>query len=78
MRPIYGNAQQEWDRLDIPLCQIEFASTLAIIDGLGNEAAAIAKRDTKLFEQVIAFGVLTSKLPQYRRVTDHLLLVGRA
>jgi hypothetical protein len=46
--------------------------------GLRNEVSAIAKRDTALFEQVISFGVLTSKLPQYRRATDHLLLVGKA
>jgi hypothetical protein len=28
----YKDAQKEWDRLDIPLCRIEFASTLALID----------------------------------------------
>ncbi|MDE5454585.1 methyltransferase domain-containing protein [Bradyrhizobium sp. CSA112] len=32
VREFYKDAQKEWDRLDIPLCQIEFASTLALID----------------------------------------------
>jgi SAM-dependent methyltransferase len=57
---------------------LEEAGPEGFAGGLSNEVAAIAKRDTELFEQAIAFGVLTSKLPQYRRTTDHLLLVGRA
>ena len=28
----YKDAQKEWDRLDIPLCRIEFAATLDLID----------------------------------------------
>jgi S-adenosylmethionine-dependent methyltransferase len=32
VREFYKDAQKEWDRLDIPLCRIEFASTLALID----------------------------------------------
>lgn len=45
--------------------------------GLRNEIAAIANNNPALFEQVVEFGVLTSKLPQYRRAADHLVLVGR-
>jgi S-adenosylmethionine-dependent methyltransferase len=46
--------------------------------GARNEVAAIAKQDPALFERVVEFGVLTSKLPQYRNATEHLLLVGRS
>jgi S-adenosylmethionine-dependent methyltransferase len=46
--------------------------------GIRNEITAIARDNPVAFEQVIAFGVLTGKLPQYRRATDHFLLVGRA
>jgi hypothetical protein len=45
--------------------------------GLRREITAIAKHIPAAFAQVIAFGVLTGKLPQYRRATDHFLLVGR-
>jgi aminoglycoside/choline kinase family phosphotransferase len=57
---------------------LEEAGAEGFAGGLRNEIAGIAKHNPALFEQVIAFGVLTSKLPQYRRATDHLLLVGRA
>jgi hypothetical protein len=46
--------------------------------GIRNEITAIARDNPAALEQVIAFGVLTGKLPQYRRATDHFLLVGRA
>jgi hypothetical protein len=46
--------------------------------GIRNAITAIARDDPVAFEQVVAFGVLTGKLPQYRRATDHFLLVGRA
>jgi S-adenosylmethionine-dependent methyltransferase len=46
--------------------------------GMGNEIAAIAKSDPAVFDQVVAFAVRSGKLPQYRRATDHLLLVARA
>ena len=32
VKEFYRDAQKEWDRLDLPLCQIEFASTLRLID----------------------------------------------
>jgi S-adenosylmethionine-dependent methyltransferase len=32
VQEFYKDAQKEWDRLDLPLCRIEFASTLALID----------------------------------------------
>jgi SAM-dependent methyltransferase len=46
--------------------------------GMRNEITAIARGNPAMFEQVIAFGVLTGQLPQYRRATDHFILVGRA
>jgi SAM-dependent methyltransferase len=46
--------------------------------GVRNEIAAIAKDNPTLFEKIVDFGVLTSKLQQYRHSTDHLLLVGRS
>jgi SAM-dependent methyltransferase len=46
--------------------------------GMRNEVAAIAKNNPAVFDQVIAYGALTSKSPQYRRATDHLVIVGRA
>jgi S-adenosylmethionine-dependent methyltransferase len=46
--------------------------------GMRKEIAAIANVDRAAFEEIVAFAVRTSSLPQYRRATDHLLLVGRA
>jgi hypothetical protein len=47
-------------------------------NGARNELAAIARDGPAAFEQIVALGVVTSKLPQYRRATDHFLVVGRA
>jgi 2-polyprenyl-3-methyl-5-hydroxy-6-metoxy-1,4-benzoquinol methylase len=46
--------------------------------GLRREIEALAQNNPAAFTHAIAFGVQTSKLPQYRRATDHLLLVGRS
>ena len=57
---------------------VEEAGAEGFAGGLGSEVAGIAEHDPALFERIVAFGVLTSRLPQYRRATDHLVLVGRA
>ncbi|MBV9017975.1 MAG: methyltransferase domain-containing protein, partial [Alphaproteobacteria bacterium] len=41
VREFYQDAQREWDRLDLPLCRIEFASTLALIDQYFTEGMAV-------------------------------------
>ena len=46
--------------------------------GMRNQIAAIANGDRAAFNQIVPFAVRTSRLPQYRRVTDHLLLVGKS
>jgi hypothetical protein len=45
---------------------------------LRREIEALAQSNPAAFTHAIAFGVQTSKLSQYRRATDHLLLVGRS
>jgi S-adenosylmethionine-dependent methyltransferase len=57
---------------------LEEVGAAGFASGARNEVAPIAKQDPALFERVVEFGVLTSKLPQYRNATDHLLLVGRS
>lgn len=42
VRDFYRDAQKEWGRLDLPLCQIEFASTLALIDEQLKSCGTIA------------------------------------
>jgi hypothetical protein len=61
-----------------PIPILEEVGAEGFASGARNEVAAIAKQDPVLFERVVEFGVLTSKLPQYRNATDHLLLVGRS
>ena len=57
---------------------VEEAGAEGFASGARNEIAAIAKNDPALFDKILEFAVQTSALPQYRRVTDHLLLVGKA
>jgi len=45
--------------------------------GMRKEIAAIANMDRAAFDRIVSFAVRTSSLPQYRRATDHLLLVGK-
>src|ERR1700680_3017769 len=42
VKEFYSDAQKEWDRLDLPLCQIEFASTLKLLDEYLPKGSAIA------------------------------------
>ena len=83
-RACYGFTECHWSTPDDALKEIQEAGFVVLEEvgaegfagGAGNEVAAIAENHPIAFEQVIAFGVRTSKLPQYRRATDHLLLVG--
>jgi S-adenosylmethionine-dependent methyltransferase len=47
-------------------------------NGARNEISTIANDNPTAFQQIVALGVVTSKLPQYRRATDHFLIVGKA
>lgn len=42
VKEFYRDARKEWDRLDLPMCQIEFASTLALIDEQLESCGTIA------------------------------------
>ena len=42
IREYYRDAQREWERMDIPLCRIEFASTLALIDCYFTKGMTVA------------------------------------
>jgi len=42
VREFYTDAQREWERMDIPICRIEFASTLALIDSYFIKGMAVA------------------------------------
>lgn len=42
VREFYRDAQKEWERLDLPLCQIELASTLKLIDEYLPRGAVVA------------------------------------
>ena len=83
-RACSGFTECHWSTPDDALKEIQEAGFVVLEEvgaegfagGAGNEVAAIAENHPIAFEQVIAFGVRTSKLPQYRRATDHLLLVG--
>jgi S-adenosylmethionine-dependent methyltransferase len=69
-----GFSECHWSIPDHARAEIEEAGFLVLEEtgaegfagGLGNEIAGIAKQDPALFERIIPFGVLTSKLPQYR------------
>jgi len=56
---------------------VEEAGAEGFAGGLGRTVADIAEHDPALFERIVAFGVRTSRLPQYRNTADHLLIVGR-
>jgi S-adenosylmethionine-dependent methyltransferase len=42
VKEFYRDAQKDWDRLDLLMCQIEFASTLALIDEQLENCGTIA------------------------------------
>ena len=70
------NARKEMQ--EAGLVVLEEVGAEGFASGVRNEIASIAKDNPALFERIVDFGVLTSKLQQYRYSTDHLLLVGRA
>jgi S-adenosylmethionine-dependent methyltransferase len=85
-RACSGFTECHWSTPDDALAEVCEAG-FVVLDEIGaegfangarNEIAAIAKESPATFEQIIALGVLTSRLPQYRRATDHFLIVGRA
>lgn len=85
-RACSGFTECHWSTPDDALAEVREAG-FVVLDEIGaegfangarNEIAAIAKESPAAFEQIIALGVLTSRLPQYRRATDHFLIVGRA
>lgn len=56
---------------------LEEAGAEGFAGGLRNEIEALAQNNPVAFNRAIAFGVHTSRLAQYRRATDHLLLVAK-
>jgi hypothetical protein len=84
-RSCSGFTECHWSTPDDALAELSEAGFLAIDEigaegfasGARNEVAAIARDDPASFAQVVAFGVLSSRLPQYRRGTDHFLVVGK-
>jgi hypothetical protein len=85
-RACSGFTECHWSTPDDALAEIHEAAFVVLeeigaegfANGARNEIAAIARDSPAAFEQVVALGVVTSKLPQYRRATDHFLVVGRA
>jgi len=81
-----GFTECHWSTPDDAVGEIEDAGFVVVEEvgaegfagGMRNELTAIAENNPAVFAQVVAYGVLTSKSPQYRRATDHLLIVGRA
>jgi hypothetical protein len=85
-RACSGFAECHWSTPDDALAEIHEAGFVVLeeigaegfANGARNQLAAIARDSPAAFEQIVALGVVTSKLPQYRRATDHFLVVGRA
>jgi S-adenosylmethionine-dependent methyltransferase len=85
-RACSGFTECHWSTPDDALAEIHEAGFVVLeeigaegfANGARSEIAAIAKENPAAFEQIVALGVVTSKLPQYRRATDHFLVVGRA
>jgi hypothetical protein len=57
---------------------LEEAGAEGFAGGLSKEITSIAEDDPAAFEHIISFGVQTSRMPQYRRATDHYLIVSKA
>jgi hypothetical protein len=78
VREFYKDAQKEWDRLDIPLCRIEFASTLALIDEYMADAAKTVadigggpgRYTIELLKRGCSVTLLDSLTREYRPGTD--------
>ena len=85
-RACSGFTECHWSTPDDALAEVREAGFVVLeeigaegfANGARHEIAAIAQENPVAFEQIIALGVLTSKLPQYRRATDHFLIVSRA
>jgi S-adenosylmethionine-dependent methyltransferase len=85
-RACRGFTECHWSTPDDAAAELREAG-FAVLEEVGaegfaggnrNEIAEIAKDNPAAFDQIVAFAVRTAKLPQYRRATDHLLLVGEA
>ena len=70
--------QAQEELRDAALSIIDERGAEGFANGSGEQLAGIRKQNLTLFEKIVAFGVQTSKLPQYRRSTDHYLLAARA
>jgi SAM-dependent methyltransferase len=85
-RACSGFTECHWSTPDDALAEIREAGFVILEEigaegfasGARNEIATIANDIPTVFEQIVALGVVTSKLPQYRRATDHFLIVGKA
>jgi S-adenosylmethionine-dependent methyltransferase len=84
-RACSGFTECHWSTPDDALAEIREAGFVILeeigaegfANGARNEIAKIANDSPTAFEQIVALGVVTSKLPQYRRATDHFLIVGK-
>jgi len=70
------DAQEELD--EVGFAVVEEIGAEGFAGGLRNQLATIAETEPAMFERILAFAVLTSKLPQYRRASDHLVLAARS
>ena len=85
-RACSGFTECSWSTPDDARAEISEAGLIVLEEvgaegfaaGLRTELETIASSHPLAFEQIVSFGVQTSRLPQYRRATDHLLLVARA
>ena len=81
-----GFTECHWSTPDAALAEmqeagfviLEEAGAEGFASGARHALAAIARDSPAALEQIIALGVATSRLPQYRRSTDHFLIVGKA
>ena len=85
-RACSGFTECHWSTPDEALAEIREAG-FVVLEEVGAEGfasgareaiAGIAKDSPAVLEQIITLGVATSRLPQYRRSTDHFLIVARA
>jgi SAM-dependent methyltransferase len=80
-----GFTECHWSTPDDALAEMHEAGFIVLEEvgaegfasGARDAIAAIAKDSPAALEQIIALGVATSRLAQYRRSTDHFLMVGK-
>jgi S-adenosylmethionine-dependent methyltransferase len=85
-RACSGFTECHWSTPDDALAEIQEAGFIILEEagaegfasGTRNELDKVARHNPAAFDQIIEFGVLTSTLPQYRRATDHFIVVARA